>query len=165
MLYNRFISPNAYSVVNAVRALYVLIVVQLCLCLTCAQVRAQDAEAAIIHDVNLNDHPELTQLSAEERKWFRIFQEGNFLADGWQAITRKILASTPEAERAQRRIALEQLGYKIGLEWSRSNDIRRIDTRMLQEWGGRLKKVARQNPEQIPDLIASINQELDEILD
>ncbi len=151
--------------VKAVRALCVLLVVQLFLSLACTQVRAQDAEAAIIHDVSINDHPELTQLSAEERKWFRIFQEGNFLADGWQAITKKILASTPKAERAQRRIALEKLGYKIGLEWSKSNDIRKIDTQMLKEWGNRLKKVARKNPEQIPDLIASINREIDRILD
>ncbi len=147
------------------RALCVLIVVQCFLCFTDAQVRAQDAEAAVINDVSLNDHPELTQLSAEERKWFRIFQEGNFLADGWQAITEKILAATPEAERAARRIALEKLGYKIGLEWSKSNDIRRIDTRMLQEWGSKLKKVAKKNPEQIPALIADISQELDRILD
>ncbi len=147
------------------RALYVVIAVQLFLCLTSPQVRAQDAEAAVIHDVSLNDHPELTQLSAEERKWFRIFQEGNFLAEGWQAITEKILASTPEAERAERRRALQQLGYKIGLEWSKSNDIRKIDTRMLREWGGKLKKVAKNNPEQIPELIASISQELDRILD
>ena len=148
-----------------VRTLCVLIVVQLCLCCTCAQVRAQDAEAAVIHDMSQSDPPELTQLTAEERKWFRVFQEGNFLAEGWQAITEKILAHTPEAERAERRAALERLGYKIGLEWSKNNDIRKIDTRMLQEWGGRLKKVAKNNPEQIPALIASINQELDRILD
>ena len=104
------------------------------------------------------------RLSPEEQKRFRIFQEGTFLIDGWQAITEKLLANTPENLREQQKKRLDQLGLKIGLEWSKDNDIRRVDTRMLQQWGEVLKKTAKKNPEQLPEVIVSIDQEVNNIL-
>ena len=104
------------------------------------------------------------RLSPEEQKWFRIFQEGTFLIDGWQAITEELLASTPENLREHQKKRLDQLGLKIGLEWSKDNDIRRVDTRMLQQWGKALKKTAKKNPKQLPEVIVSIDQEVNNIL-
>ncbi len=106
----------------------------------------------------------LNSLSLEEQEWFRTFQEGTFLIDGWQTITEELLASTPENLREHQKKRLDQLGLKIGLEWSRDNDIRRVDTRMLQQWGKALKKTAKKNPEQLPEVIVSIDQEINSIL-
>ena len=106
----------------------------------------------------------LNSLSPEEREWFRTFQEGTFLIDGWQTITGELLASTPENLREHQKKRLDQLGLKIGLEWSKDNDIRRVDTRMLQQWGKALKKTAKKNPEQLPEVIVSIDQEISNIL-
>lgn len=106
----------------------------------------------------------LDNLSREEQKWFKTFQEGTFLIDGWQSITEELLASTPEHLREHQKQRLDQLGLKIGLEWSRDNDIRRVDNRMLQEWGKTLKKTARKNPEQLSEVIVSIDQAVNNIL-
>jgi hypothetical protein len=35
---------------------------------------------------------------------------------------------------------------------------------MLKEWGDELKKTARTNPEQLPEVIASIDEQLNSIL-
>jgi len=106
----------------------------------------------------------LSSLSPEERRWFKTFQEGTFLIDGWQTITEELLANTPESLRDHQKKRLELLGIKIGMEWSKNNDIRRIDTRMLQQWGKALKKTAKKNPKQLPEIIVSIDQEISNIL-
>ncbi|HEB70099.1 MAG TPA: hypothetical protein ENI88_10855 [Desulfobulbus sp.] len=106
----------------------------------------------------------LSSLSKEEQKWFKTFQEGTFLIDGWQSITEELLASTPKNLREHQKKRLDQLGLKIGMEWSKDNDIRRVDTRMLQHWGKTLKKIAKKNPAQLPEVIVSIDRELNNLL-
>ncbi len=105
------------------------------------------------------------QLTPEERKWFEKFQEGTFYADGWQSITAEILKKIPPQKQPQFKSALVQLGNKIGLEWCRDNDIRRIDTRMLQKWGKELKKAVEQNPQQLVNVIAAIDRQVNDLLD
>ena len=106
----------------------------------------------------------LSKLSREEQKWFKTFQEGTFWIDGWQRITEELLASTPENLREHQKKRLDLLGLKIGLEWCKDNNIRRVDNKMLQEWGKALKKTAKKNPEQLHEVIVSIDQEIDNIL-
>ena len=52
-------------------------------------------------------------LSSEEKKWYRTFQEGNMLADGWVDISKDILSRTPAAEQPEQQKNLFQLGDKI----------------------------------------------------
>lgn len=106
----------------------------------------------------------LPQLSEEELKWFNKFMEGTIILDGWKDITKKILADTPQNQRHQQRQLLESLGIKIGMEWSRDNTIRRIDTGQLREWGRDLKATARKQPERLSELIVSIGREVDYLL-
>lgn len=106
-----------------------------------------------------------SQLNAEERRWFKVFQEGNFLSDGWQDIAAEILTKTPPEQRQEQKKALDHLGYKIGLEWCRPNAVRKVDSSMLQEWGDILRKTARNNPKQLAKAIAYIDQEVDAVLD
>ena len=72
-------------------------------------------------------------LSSEEKKWYRTFQEGNMLADGWVDISKDILSRTPAAEQPEQQKNLFQLGDKIGREWAKRNDSRRINTDMLKK--------------------------------
>ena len=104
-------------------------------------------------------------LSDEEKQWFKTFYEGNMLADGWHEITAYLLSRTPEEERSAQRLALDNLGRKIVLEWVRPNDVRKVDTDMLRTWGSELKKTAKQDPQQLARTIAAIDQEVEAVLD
>jgi len=61
-------------------------------------------------------------------------------------------------------VALEALGMKIGCEWSKDNDVRKIDNDMLRQWGTLLKKTAGQDPEQILEVIVEIEHKVDLLL-
>ena len=86
------------------------------------------------------------------------------LVDGWQDITREILAKMPPEKREEQRRILEKLGEKIGREWARDNSIRKIDTDMLRQWGKELRKTADQRPEQLPEVIHNLVKKVDSIL-
>lgn len=103
-------------------------------------------------------------LTPEERNWFRVFQEGNFLSEGWQAISAEIMAKTPPEQQPSQKIALENLGRKIGMEWCRPNTVRRVNSSMLKEWGDILRKTARTNPGKLASAIAFIDREVDSAL-
>ena len=104
-------------------------------------------------------------LTVEERRWFKTFQEGNFLSDGWQSISAEIMSRTPPEQQAAQKIALENLGNKIGMEWARPNAVRKVNSSMLKEWGDILRKTARSNPRQLASAIAYIDREVDSVLD
>jgi hypothetical protein len=101
----------------------------------------------------------------EERKWFKVFQEGNFLSDGWQDIAAEILAKTSPESRPAQKVALDNLGRKIGMEWCRANSVRKVDSAMLSAWGDFLRATARKNPQQLAQAIAFIDQKVDAALD
>jgi hypothetical protein len=104
-------------------------------------------------------------LNADEKYWFKVFQEGNILAIGWQEISAEIMAKTPPEQRPEQKIALDTLGRKIGMEWSRPNSVRKVSSSMLQEWGSILRKTAKKNPQQLAQAIVFIDQEVDGVLD
>ena len=98
------------------------------------------------------------QLSAEEKEWFDVFQNGTIFTRGWQEITEDILSTTPPELREKQQVALEKLGRKIGYEWSKDNSVRKIDTKMLQTWGRLLQDTAGENPQQVKEVIVEIDQ-------
>lgn len=104
-------------------------------------------------------------LTPEERNWFKTFQEGNFLSEGWQNISAEIMAKTPPAQQPAQKIALANLGRKIGMEWCRANAVRKVNSSMLKEWGDILRNTARTNPQQLASAIAFIDQKVDAVLD
>lgn len=103
-------------------------------------------------------------ISAEEQKWYKTFQEGNMLADGWVEITKDILAKLPAEEQSEHQQSLLQLGDKIGREWAKKNDSRKIDTDMLKKWGKQLKDASKKNPEALTLAITHIDRQVDGIL-
>ncbi|MGI6638953.1 MAG: hypothetical protein ACOX4Z_07890 [Desulfobulbus sp.] len=103
-------------------------------------------------------------ISAEEQKWYKTFQEGNLLVDGWVDISADILAKLPPAEQPEQQKKLAQLGDKIGREWAKENDIRKIDTDMLKKWGKELKDASKKTSEDLTLVIARIDRQVDSIL-
>ena len=80
------------------------------------------------------------QSETEYLGWVLSFYQGNLAyQSGWQDIQGYVYeAPAPEAEQE----LLEQLsllGIAIGSEWSKHNDVRRIDTRMLSLWGSSIQ--------------------------
>lgn len=80
------------------------------------------------------------QSETEYLEWVLSFYQGNLAyQSGWQDIQGYIYeAPAPEAEQE----LLEQLsllGIAIGSEWSKDNDVRQIDTRMLSLWGSTIQ--------------------------
>ncbi|WP_339138347.1 MAG: hypothetical protein WGN25_08795 [Candidatus Electrothrix sp. GW3-4] len=105
--------------------------------------------------------PNPEQLSEDEKEWFTTFQEGTFYVQGWKEITSEILDKiTQENEKKKLRRSLDLLGIRIGCEWSKSNDIRKINTDMLEQWGSELQKTAEKNPDELPVVIADIRQKV-----
>ena len=80
------------------------------------------------------------QSETEYLEWVLSFYQGNLAyQSGWQDIQGYVYeAPAPEAEQE----LLEQLsllGIAIGSEWSKHNDVRQIDTRILSLWGSTIQ--------------------------
>jgi hypothetical protein len=105
--------------------------------------------------------PDPEKLSPEEKEWYTTFQEGTFYVQGWKEVTEEILAKIPhENLKSELHQSLKFLGAKIGCEWSRSNDTRRINNDMLSHWGGLLKKTAADDPSELPQMITDLRRKV-----
>lgn len=80
------------------------------------------------------------QSEAEYLRWVLSFYQGNLAYQtGWQDIQGYVY-ETPVSEDARELLdQLSRLGIAIGSEWSKHNDIRQIDTRMLSLWGSTIQ--------------------------
>ena len=80
------------------------------------------------------------QSEAEYLRWVLSFYQGNLAYQtGWQDIQGYVYEA-PAPEAAQELFEqLSLLGIAIGSEWSKHNDIRRINTRMLSLWGSTIQ--------------------------
>ena len=106
----------------------------------------------------------LDSLNARERGWLEKFYHGAFIFDGWQKITTAVLAKFPPEERKKIAPFIARLGLKIGGEWCRDNDVRRIDTSMLKAWSDKLRKALHGNSLRVSEVLAQINFEVDRAL-
>ncbi len=102
--------------------------------------------------------------SKEEENWFKKFQEGTLLAKGWKARVKEIIKPfrSPERERLQQE--LEILGEQIGREWAKDNNIRKIDTKMLQNWGESLVAAKDRGADSLIDEIQEIRVNVDKLI-
>lgn len=101
------------------------------------------------------------QSEAEYLAWVLSFYEGNLAyQSGWRDIQSYVFeAPDPDAARALRE-QLRQVGIAIGSEWSRHNDIRRIDSRMLSLWGSTIQLAADFDTQKLMVEIISTDIEL-----
>ena len=126
---------------------------------------AGTAEASTGMKKTYADQYDLSGLSESEMKWFVTFLEGTFYTDGWQEISNDILVKISPDERKDKQYVLTRIGNKIGREWCKDNDVRKINTAMLKKWGAKLRSTAKNEPHLLADVLDNINGEIDSLLD
>ena len=132
---------------------------------TAAQTSAATvAEASIGNTTPTIGKYDLSGMTAEEVKWFNAFLKGNFFADGWEDISTEILEKVGVHEREQHQVRLHELGFKIGSEWCKDNDSRKIDNDFLRKWGKELKEAADEAPHLLTEVILRLDSELNQLL-
>ncbi|MFH2124065.1 MAG: hypothetical protein ABIJ50_11360 [Pseudomonadota bacterium] len=131
-----------------------------------AEKSTQQDDVIVIASSGFSHAPEavLATLSPGERKWYHRFQEGIPLFDGWKKITQAVVEKFPEHERANRLAAMQELGLKIGYEWSRDNHVRRVNTDMLRAWGKDLRKAGAESHVQLANVLYKIDSEMNTLL-
>ena len=125
---------------------------------------ATEAAASIGESSTIIGTYDISNMSDNEREWFFTFLKGNFFSDGWELISSEILMNTLADEREEQKVRLDDLGYKIGREWCKGNENRKIHTSMLRKWGRELKKSAADAPELLTETIQHIDQEVNELI-
>jgi hypothetical protein len=100
----------------------------------------------------------------KEQEWYKKFLEGTFLAKGWISRETELLENFEGSEREHMASLLHDLGEKIGREWAKDNDIRRIDTPMLRQWGNHLVSAKKQGPDMLAKEVKRIESEVDKVL-
>ena len=134
------------------------------LCLPCKDVQHAADLAAIEERLLLVNNNSLELLDEKERDWYETFQEGGLLFDGWQEISADVVAQVPADKRVKTKVTMLALGLKIGCEWSKENDVRRISTDMLKDWGKVIRKTVADSPDDLSVVINSIESEVERIL-
>lgn len=99
-----------------------------------------------------------------QQEWYKKFYEGTFLVKGWKSRMNEVLKGLPPEDRGEMGELLETLGKKIGMEWARDNDVRRIDTAQLQRWGKDLQNASQKGAKALSDQIQQLNGEVNKRL-
>ena len=133
-------------------------------CRSCEDIQ-HAANLAAIEKRLLQSHPQsIEELDEEAREWFGKFQEGGMLFDGWKEISDDVVQKVPDNKKIETKVTMLALGIRIGCEWSKENDVRKISTTMLKKWGKQLRKTVADSPVKIPMIINSIEAEVDSLL-
>ncbi len=78
--------------------------------------------------------------------WVKSFYAGNILDSGWTKRCKSVLSNIPnDKKRTELRIKLNTIGRTIAAEWAKTHEPRKIDTKMLINWGARLKAATNQD--------------------
>ncbi len=133
-------------------------------CLPCEAIQHAATLAEIEKYLEQSNQLTVAQLDKEAQEWFSTFQEGGMLFDGWKDISDKVINKVPEKAMVQMKLQMLALGVRIGCEWSKENDVRKISTKMLKNWGKEIRKVVDKSPHDIPVVIKRIECEVDALL-
>lgn len=106
----------------------------------------------------------LENLTEEQQHWFKKFNDGILFYDGWQSISEEIIKACAEQDKLYFKKFMQRLGILVGAEWSRENDVRRIDTDMLKSWGKRIRAATKQDKDTLKEVLENIEQEVQTIL-
>ncbi len=133
-------------------------------CSSCEDIQHAANLAAIEKQLLQSNPQSIEELDEEAREWFGKFQEGGMLFDGWKEISNDVIQQVPDEKKIKTKVTMLALGIRIGCEWSKENDVRKISTTMLKKWGKQLRKTVADTPVQIPTVIKSIEDEVDALL-
>jgi len=106
----------------------------------------------------------LSQLSKHEKEWYQKFHNGILFFSGWKQITQDLVSKFSHRDELNLENNLRILGEKIGLEWCKENDVRKINTEMLRKWGDMLSKAVDHGINQVTKTINYVETEVDTIL-
>jgi len=133
-------------------------------CLPCEDIQHAVRLIALEKRLTEVDQDYLLELDEKARCWYEKFQNGGFFYNGWQQISEDIVAKVADEEKLKTKIVMLTLGVKIGCEWSKENDVRRISTQMLRKWGDILRSTATESPDNILVIINTIEFEVNRLL-
>lgn len=106
---------------------------------------------------------------AKHRGWYVRFWTGSCRelrgvclsgAPYWGEIMQRLLANVPPQQQEKLRTRLILLGQRIGYEWAKENDVRRINNAHIQTWSSDLK----QNVADPEPAVARIEQQARQLL-
>jgi len=100
----------------------------------------------------------------DQQEWYKKFYEGTFLVKGWKSRMNDVLKGLSPEDKGEMGGLLETLGKKIGMEWAKPNDVRKIDTAQLQQWGKDLQNASQKGSETLSSRIRQLNEEVDKKL-
>ena len=133
-------------------------------CPSCEDIQNATSLAAIEKLIlAINDEP-LLILDEKALRWYAKFQKGGFFYSGWQQISADVVTKVEDNEKLKAKIIMLALGVKIGCEWSKENDVRKITTQMLRGWGRQLRSSMTGTPEETLVVINSIEAEVHKLL-
>jgi len=75
-----------------------------------------------------------------------------------------VVAKVPDEKKLKAKVTMLALGLKIGCEWSKENDVRKISTSMLKDWGEKLSTTVTDSPNNLLVVINSIEHEVNKLL-
>jgi len=103
-------------------------------------------------------------VNRDTQKWLRTFYEGSFLIKGWNARVHKISKNVPPENMDEVQTLLDSLGEKIGHEWAKDNNTRKIDNTLLRQWGDELRTAKDREPANLIQTIKKIEKAVDQVL-
>jgi len=133
-------------------------------CLPCKVIQDAANLAEIEKFLRQGNPKTIEQLDEEAKEWFSTFQKGGVLFDGWKEISDKVINNVPESEKVHTKLQMLALGVRMGCEWSKENDIRKISTKMLRNWGNEIRETVKSRPGEVPLVINKIEGEVDALL-
>lgn len=106
----------------------------------------------------------LRDLTDEQKDWYRKFHEGVLFFDGWQAIALDIINKYDDREKQVIKRKVQWLGILIGTEWSKENNVRKINNKMLEQWGDEIRSAMKVNKLELTRVLDDISTEVEQIL-
>ncbi len=103
-------------------------------------------------------------ITNKEEEWFKKFYDGTVFVKGWKYHVNDMLQKVPADEKEKIRGLLEDFGKKIGYEWAKDNNVRKIDTATLKKWGDDLRIAGGKSHEALIEKISQLDSEADSIL-
>jgi hypothetical protein len=133
-------------------------------CIPCNDIQHAAMLIALEKRIEDVDQDFLLELDEKARCWYEKFQNGGFFYNGWQQISEDVVARVVAEEKLKARITMLALGVRIGCEWSKENDVRKISTQMLRKWGEKLRSTATDSSDNILVVISTIEYEVNQLL-
>jgi hypothetical protein len=94
--------------------------------------------------------------------WINRFYQGFNLVPGWLQVIERVSSRVAVEESATVRLQLEGLGRRIGSEWAKDNQVRKLNTRMAAVWRDALIEALAQDDLQA--YIARMSQDVEGIM-